>query len=257
LRQALEIGVLDRARRDAFRGRIVFPNRLGGHIVDLQGRLLPSRGTLVTEKKPMGPLYLNLPRPHVHLFNEPATLHKMVVVCEGIPDTLSVLRAGIPAFGLYGAQGWHEVYRATFRRCERVYVALDRDAIDKSTALNDVVMKDVKVLAIDQLADERAEKPSVVKAVTLEVDISGAQKLALAGQIGTLALALRKAGDAAATASRPITLADLMGTRSSEDRDAKYATISITRAMNKTLYSVPRVGGEDHPDALTGQGSMR
>ncbi len=133
LRQALEIGILDRTRRDVFRGRIVFPNRVGGHTVDLQGRLLPSRGN--TEKDRIGPLYLNLPRPHSHLFNEPATLHKAVVVCEGIPDALSVLRAGIPACGLYGAQGWREVYRARFRRCERVYVALDRDAIDKSTAL--------------------------------------------------------------------------------------------------------------------------
>jgi len=59
----------------------------------------------------------------------------MAVVCEGIPDTLSVLRAGIPACGIYGAQGWREVYRARFRRCELVYVALDRDAVDKSIAL--------------------------------------------------------------------------------------------------------------------------
>ncbi len=132
-RQALEIGILDRDRRDVFRGRIVFPNRLGGHTVDLQGRLLPSLGNAEGDR--MGSLYLNLPRPHVHLFNEPATLHKVVVVCEGIPDTLSVLRAGIPACGIYGAQGWREVYRAKFRRCERVYVALDRDAVDKGIAL--------------------------------------------------------------------------------------------------------------------------
>ncbi len=44
-------------------------------------------------------------------------------------------RAGIATCGLYGAQGWRDVYRARFRRCERVYVALDRDAIDKSIAL--------------------------------------------------------------------------------------------------------------------------
>jgi len=59
----------------------------------------------------------------------------MVVVCEGIPDTLSVLRAGIAACGLYGIHGWREVYRARFRRCERVYIALDRDAVARSTTL--------------------------------------------------------------------------------------------------------------------------
>jgi DNA primase len=130
LRQALEIGILDRDRRDTFRGRIVFPNRLGGHTVDLQGRLPPPLGN--AERNPAGPQYLNLPRPHAHLFNEPGALHKIVVVCEGIPDTLSVLRAGIPACGIYGAQGWREVYRGKFRRCERVYVALDRDAVGRS-----------------------------------------------------------------------------------------------------------------------------
>ncbi len=133
LRQALDIGILDRARRDVFRGRIVFPNRLGGHTVDLQGRLLRSSGN--DKKDRMGPLYLNLPHPHRHLFNESATLHKVIVVCEGIPDTLSVLRAGIAACGIYGAQGWREVYRAKFRRCERVYIAFDRDAVDKGIAL--------------------------------------------------------------------------------------------------------------------------
>ena len=36
-----------------------------------------------------------------------------------------------------------------------------------------------RVLAIDQIADERTDKPSVAKAVTLEVDAVGAQKLSL------------------------------------------------------------------------------
>ena len=91
---------------------------------------------------------------------------------------------------------------------DRVDVMLSRQ-IDKGNATNDVVLKNVKVLAIDQLADERTDKPSVAKAVTLEVDITGAQKLALAGQIGTLGLTLRKAGDSEATASRLITINDI------------------------------------------------
>src|ERR1700681_397799 len=127
---------------------------------------------------------------------------------------------------------------------DRVDVILSRQ-LDKGSAVNDVVLKNAKVLAIDQIADERAEKPSIVKAITLEVDIAGAQKLSLAGQVGTLSLALRKAGDQDSTASRPITLADLMNSRSSEDPDdhGKFATISVTRAMNKTIYSVLKHGG--------------
>ncbi len=115
------------------------------------------------------------------------------------------------------------------------------------------------MLAVDQLADERSDKPSVAKAVTLEVDIASAQKLALASQIGTLALALRKAGDSESTASRPITLADLVNSKSSDDPDdhGKFATISITRALNKTIYSVQKEGGADRATALLGQGAAR
>src|SRR5262249_24959562 len=126
---------------------------------------------------------------------------------------------------------------------DRVDVMLSRQ-IDKGNAVNDVVLKNAKVLAIDQLADERTDKPSVAKAVTLEVDIAGAQKLALASQIGTLALALRKAGDSEPTASRLITISDLGISKSSDDREenAKFATVSITRAANRTMYSVPKDG---------------
>ena len=139
---------------------------------------------------------------------------------------------------------------------DRVDVMLSRQ-IDKGNATNDVVLKNVKVLAIDQLADERTDKPSVAKAVTLEVDITGAQKLALASQIGTLALTLRKAGDSEPTASRLITTTDL-GAAKSDDQDdhGKFATISITRAANRQMYSVPKDGVFD-ASARAGQGTMQ
>jgi pilus assembly protein CpaB len=124
---------------------------------------------------------------------------------------------------------------------DRVDVILSRQ-LDKGSAVNDVVLKNAKVLAIDQLADERAEKPSVAKAVTLEVDIAGAQKLSLAGQIGSLSLALRKAGDSEPVNSRPITLADLFNSKTDEQDNRNFATISVMRAATKTIYSVPRTG---------------
>ncbi len=57
------------------------------------------------------------------------------------------------------------------------------------------MIENARVLAIDQLADERTDKPSVVKAVTLEVDVTDGQKIALASTVGTLSLLLRKAGE--------------------------------------------------------------
>jgi pilus assembly protein CpaB len=72
---------------------------------------------------------------------------------------------------------------------DHVDVVLTRQQ-DKTGAAADVVLQNVRVLAVDQTADERLEKPSIVKAVTLEV--ASAQKLALAATVGTLSLALRK-----------------------------------------------------------------
>ncbi len=137
---------------------------------------------------------------------------------------------------------------------DRVDVMLSRQ-IDKGNAVNDVVLKNAKVLAIDQLADERTDKPSVAKAVTLEVDIGGAQKLALASQIGTLALTLRRAGDSEPTASRLITIADL-GVSQSDDDSGKFTTVSITRAANRQMYSVPKEGVVN-ATARAGQGTIQ
>ena len=91
---------------------------------------------------------------------------------------------------------------------DRVDVVLTRQ-IDKTAATTDVVLQNARVLAIDQIADERTDKPAVAKAVTLEVDTIGAQKLSLAASVGTLSLMLRKAGEANAEYTRRITLNDL------------------------------------------------
>jgi len=136
---------------------------------------------------------------------------------------------------------------------DRVDVMLSRQ-LEKGSAINDVVLTNIKVLAVDQLADERSEKPSVAKAVTLEVEISDAQKLALAGQVGTLMLALRKAGDSGATASRPITLADLIASKADAREGAsKFTSVAVTRAMNRTIYSVPKESGGVPTTALAGE----
>src|SRR5262249_15789567 len=105
---------------------------------------------------------------------------------------------------------------------------------------------------IDQLADERTDRPSVAKAVTLEVELIGAQKLALASQIGSLSLALRRAGDVQRTDSRPVTLADLMNSR---QEPGKFTSVGITRAMSRTVYSVRRESSDDPSTALLEQGT--
>jgi pilus assembly protein CpaB len=125
---------------------------------------------------------------------------------------------------------------------DRVDVVVTRQ-LEKNSALSDVVLQNTRVLAVDQLADERTDKPSVVKAVTLEVDMTNAQKLTLAAQVGTLSLVLRKAGDAEAMNTRLVTLADLHAMESKgEPENGQFSTIAITRGGTRTVYSVPREG---------------
>jgi pilus assembly protein CpaB len=90
---------------------------------------------------------------------------------------------------------------------DRVDVVLTRDA--GGTSKGEVILQGVKVLTIDQSADERAEGPQVARAVTVEVDPVGAQKIALARVVGSLSLTLRPAGDVSPASVPSITAADL------------------------------------------------
>jgi pilus assembly protein CpaB len=119
---------------------------------------------------------------------------------------------------------------------DRVDVVLTRQQ-DKNLAATDVVLQNVRVLAVDQVADERTDKPSLAKAITLEVEVTAAQKLALAATVGTLSLALRKAGEAAATSTRRITLGDLP--KPEMATDDRFSTISVVRGGQKFEYTVP------------------
>jgi pilus assembly protein CpaB len=131
---------------------------------------------------------------------------------------------------------------------DRVDVVLTRQQ-EKNIAAADVVLQNVRVLAIDQVADERADKPSVAKAVTLEVEVISAQKLALAATVGTLSLALRKAGEATDGSTRRITLSDLPKSGGSDDR---FSNISVVRSGHKFEYSVPIEGDDGRAVATAG-----
>jgi pilus assembly protein CpaB len=131
---------------------------------------------------------------------------------------------------------------------DRVDVVVSRPG-DQNFAMSDVVIQNTRVLAVDQMADERAEKPSVVKAVTLEVDVASGQKLALASLVGTLSLMLRKAGEAVEAKSRRITLADI-GQAPRPARDYRFVTIGVTHGLVRQDYSVPIEGGGTRAAAL-------
>ena len=66
---------------------------------------------------------------------------------------------------------------------------------DQASQATDVLLQNIRVLAIDQQAKNADGTPKVGRAATLEVNPVDAQKLALAQQVGDLSLVLRKPGE--------------------------------------------------------------
>jgi len=124
---------------------------------------------------------------------------------------------------------------------DRVDVVLTRQ-IEKGSATTEVVLQNTRVLAVDQVADERAAKAAVAKSVTLEVSTVEAQKVWLASSVGNLSLLLRKAGDTAEMRTRKVTLNDLSGNEPINTDKVATATVVVTRAAAKQEYTVPVEG---------------
>ena len=121
---------------------------------------------------------------------------------------------------------------------DHVDIVLTR-TIEKGSATTEVVLQNKKVLAVDQTADDRANKATVAKSVTLEVDTVEAQKLWLASSVGSLSLLLRKAGETAEVRTRKITLQDLGTNEPAHNDKAATTTVVVTRASAKQEYTVP------------------
>ena len=136
---------------------------------------------------------------------------------------------------------------------DRVDVVLIRAKNEGTGAVerfSDVLLQNVKVLAVDQLANERQEKATVAKAVTLEVETDQAQKILLATDIGKLSLILRQAGEGHASQAPRITERDLFFEAPKEPaavvpvpaiaRGPATSKVEIVRGMKIQEYSVMR-----------------
>lgn len=96
-----------------------------------------------------------------------------------------------------------------------VDVMLTRQIPGEGSQTNDkmthVVLENVLVLATDQVADEKNTEPTVSQTATLQTDLYGAQKLALAREVGTFTLALRNVENQEVGATETVVLSDLGG----------------------------------------------
>ena len=171
--------------------------------------------------------------------SERATLSRLITpgkraVTIAVDDT-----AGVAGFALPG---------------DRVDVVLMRTLPGK-TRVADVILQSVKILGVDQLADDKSDEARVVKTVTVEVDAAGAQELALAQEAGSLSLVLRGSGDVAEQTNRQVNSANLgqsivsylrkdgddTGAASMADGgDGDLAIIVVESDEGSQSYSVPK-----------------
>lgn len=148
---------------------------------------------------------------------------------------------------------------------DRVDVVLTRDAgaieevasnakgASGSTIASETVLENVKVLSVGQGADVSNTDPRVASSVTLEVTAEGAQKVALARNIGNLSLSLRSAGEAGGVAPNVTTISAFGGSAlseaaasagalfdaaTSEPEAPKFKTVIVTRGLEAQSYQV-------------------
>jgi pilus assembly protein CpaB len=139
---------------------------------------------------------------------------------------------------------------------DRVDVVLTRQ-LEKRNATTEVVLQNARVLAVDQSADDRTSKAAVAKAVTLEVDTVGAQKIWLAASVGSLSLLLRKAGEQDSVPTRRVTLDDLSKPeRIIPQKNHSTTSVSVQRGGQKQNYEVP-VDGAGNSQLASGGAKAR
>ena len=92
---------------------------------------------------------------------------------------------------------------------DRVDVILTRGEGENKEEVADILLQNVKVLAVDQMAGDKGDKPVVVRAVTLELSPQEAQKVILAQGVGKISLILNRAGNQQEVQTTRVTVSDL------------------------------------------------
>ncbi len=128
---------------------------------------------------------------------------------------------------------------------DRVDVLLTR-IVDRGNAFTDVILRNVKVLAIDQINDDRADKPTVARTATVEVSTEDAQRLIVAQNVGAMSLVLRPVAANGVERDQRITAADLLSHTGGDVPTSSVkssTTVGVTRGGARTEYAVPAALG--------------
>ncbi|MGZ3274207.1 MAG: Flp pilus assembly protein CpaB [Caulobacteraceae bacterium] len=92
---------------------------------------------------------------------------------------------------------------------DRVDILLTRGAGDQGQPVTQVLAENVRVLGIDQMSDDAADKPAVARTVTVEMTPDQAHLISLAQAVGSVSFTLRHVADEAPLEHHTATVADL------------------------------------------------
>lgn len=136
---------------------------------------------------------------------------------------------------------------------DRVDVMLLRDLTPQGETRNwvsEVVLQDVRVLAVDLNADLASDKPASPNTATLEVNVADSQKLAVAADLGKLSLALRRTGAAETAVTTPIRAgAFLQGAPAAGGARPVRRVAASPGSLIVIIEGEPRKGGRSAPPA--------
>jgi pilus assembly protein CpaB len=131
---------------------------------------------------------------------------------------------------------------------DRVDVVLMRDMTPegpKRSYVSEVVIQNIRVLGVDLNADLASNKPATPSTATLEVSIPDAQKLAVAGDLGKLSLALRKTGSTEVALTAPMHTGNFVagGQAPRAIRAVRRTAAGPVMPMGPTLITIVEAGG--------------
>jgi len=128
---------------------------------------------------------------------------------------------------------------------DRVDVQLTRSVgPEEANKATQVLAENIRVLGVDQSSDDEADKPVVVKAVTIEVTPDQAQAIALGQSVGVVSMALRRVADVAPLVRRATIVRDLsrdLPRPPPAPRAPPQTEVRVTRGVDVSLYR----GGEN------------
>jgi pilus assembly protein CpaB len=125
---------------------------------------------------------------------------------------------------------------------DRVDVLLTRTMGTNSNTLTQVLAENIRVLGVDQSANDEADKPVVSKAITVEVTPEQASAISLGQSVGTVSLTLRHVADDAPLAHKAMDVGDL-GPAPKRVAGPAAPAIRVVRGTDASRFSLSVAGG--------------